>query len=290
MVKSKNNKKLIIILIIISITGLFVNNCLHREYTIDTDPQLPEGEYFIRYFEYCGMRANCTNQIDENKALKSNEYFKTFETSDIKIVLAYHYKMEELYRKIFYHYNEKEKLIKSEYTDPANNILSYNIFKYNKNRKLVEVLEYLKDDNKDDKLYRQTKYIYNESDKIKIIDIKEYTQKDFVRRKYIIILYDIEGEITSQTEYDTYYLVFKPSIGSITKDMLQSYFLQNPSINDYELIEDSDKYTGYTILHIKYNTKEIAKHLLLALKFVGEIRETKRLEFSDNIITFIRDN
>jgi hypothetical protein len=57
-------------------------------------------------------------------------------------------------------------------------------------------------------IYRITKYTYEEFDRIRIIDIKDYSEKEFVKRQYVVIEYDAEGNITKQTDYDTYYLVF----------------------------------------------------------------------------------
>lgn len=275
------NKITIILLIFLS---LLVSHCLHREYAEEVDPELPRGNYYIRYFETCGMQVNCNNQLTKEKAERLDEYYMTFEKGELLIVLAYYYRDKELFRKLFYYYDELENLIKAEFTDSNNNILSYNLYEYDDKKILLRMLEYLEGDI----LYKDTRFIYKEFGKIKIIDSKDYSESEFVRRKYIVFNYNAQGELISQTDYDTYYLVFKPPIGELTKDFLTRYFLKNPRILEYELVSETEDYAGYTILHLKTNTKEIAQKLLVALNFVGEIRDIKETKFDKNIITFIR--
>lgn len=281
--KKKILKMLLIIIFIISIISIIFCSG-NRIFVEEVDPELPEDVYYKRYFESCNMEGSCSNQVDEDEVIKLKEYYETYENRDYEIVLAYYYKDDGLFRKYFYYYNDMNNIEKTNYTDPDNNLLSYNEYEYDRNKNLIKKEQYLADGT----LYKETKYIYEDFDKLKIINTLDYTPEEFVRRQYVVIEYDIEGEIVAQTDYDTYYLVFKPSIGTITKDMLMNYFLKNPRIIEQELIADNVDYTGYTILHVKNNTKDIAQKLLVSLNSVGEVRDTEDVKFTKNIITFIR--
>ncbi len=272
-------KKLNLIIIILFVT-LSLLSCLHRE-----KPKLPGSAYYVRYFEECTLRLQCAGQLNKEEITNKKKYFMTFETQGMDILLAYQYLNDSLFRKFFYFYDEQNNLIKTEYTDPENNLLSYHIYKYDKNNNLIRALSYLKND----KIYKDVKYIYNEFNKISVIDVKDYSEEEFVRKQYIVIEYNIEGKVISQTDYDTFFLMFKPPVGKATKVSLKRYFMRNPDILEYEFITEKKDYTAYTVLHKKISPKDVTEKLLFSLRNIGEIRDTKHIEYTNrNIIKFLR--
>lgn len=270
----------LILIIIIFILACSSLSCLHREKALEVDSKLPGGSYYIRYFEECTLKLQCSGQLKKEDITDRKAYFMTFETEGLDILLAYQYLDSKLFRKYFYFYDEQYNLIKCEYTDSDDNILSYHIYKYDDKNNLIREMSFLKND----KLYKDIKYVYEDFDKIKVIDVKDYSEEDFVRRKYIIIEYDVEGNIIRQTDYDTFFLVFKPPIGKATKASLKRYFMRSPDVLKYDIVVETENYTGYTILHRKISPKEITEKLLFSLKNVGEIRDIKHIEYSDQII------
>ncbi len=277
-------KKLVLILIILIIFTIIISCTTTLEEVQDVDPLIPKGNYIVRYFERCNIEAECFVELDPKYAVDFDDYFKTFWDKKDYLWLAYNFNMGELYRKYVFYYNKLGYMTKSEYRDPEDDLLSYTLYEYDENRNLVRVAEFLKDDI----LKKETIYIYEDFDRIKIIDVRDYTEEEFVRRKYVVIEYDVEGNIVNETDYDTYFLVFKPPIGELTRDFLLRYFLKNPDIIDYKLVKDTFNYTGFTILHIRTNPTKIVEKLLFSLNFVGEIRDVYKVNYSkDNIITFL---
>jgi hypothetical protein len=86
--------KIIILCLFCLFSLIFLIGCLHREQASFVDPKLPFGDYYVRYFEFCGMNAQCRNQLDKKELIKYSEYYMTFETSDIRLVLTYQYKIK----------------------------------------------------------------------------------------------------------------------------------------------------------------------------------------------------
>ncbi len=276
-------KTLIIISLMLIITA--ISSCTAAlEEVENVDPIIPAGTYIVKYFERCNEDAECFVKLGPKYAVDFDDYFKTFWDKKDYLWLAYNYYMGELYRKYVYNYNKLGLMTRSEYRDSDDELLSYIIYEYDEYRNLIRVAKYLKGD----KLEKETKYIYEDFDRIKIIDVKDYSEKEFVRRKYVVIEYDVEGNIVNETDYDTYYLIFKPPIGDLTRDFLIRYFLKNPDIIDYKMVQDKTEYTGYTILHLRTHPTKIVEKLLFSLNFVGEISDVYKVNYSkDNIITFL---